>query len=226
LLAHAISMADRAAPRIAFGSISPAEQASADTLTDIRDHAGQVRDRRFVLVAPSGAEGAVAGLVGQLDIQDSPTFKPVQLLGIPPSNYREGQLNTLLGASTNLLVVQNRVGHGVIVLKGINTFGDQISVLRVADNCVRMTKAISENFIGELNTDDARTALRQQIVATLTTLARQGALVPSTDGSSPPFVVNVYSTQQDFAQGIVRVEIAVRPVRAIDYIYATIRVQN
>jgi len=38
--------------------------------------------------------------------------------------------------------------------------------------------------------------------------------------------VDVYSTQTDFAQGIVRIDIAVRPVRAIDYIYATIRVKN
>jgi hypothetical protein len=35
----------------------------------------------------------------------------------------------------------------------------------------------------------------------------------------------VYSSQQDFAQGIVRVDLAVRPVRAIDYIYATVLVQ-
>jgi hypothetical protein len=50
--------------------------------------------------------------------------------------------------------------------------------------------------------------------------------VPSTDGSDPAFHVDVYSTQLDFAQGIVRIDIAVRPVRAIDYVYATIRVKN
>jgi len=49
--------------------------------------------------------------------------------------------------------------------------------------------------------------------------------VPSTDGSDPAFKVNVYSSQADFALGIVRVDIAVRPVRAIDYIYATIQIQ-
>jgi hypothetical protein len=36
----------------------------------------------------------------------------------------------------------------------------------------------------------------------------------------------VYSTEADFANGIVRVDLAVRPVRAIDYIYATILVKN
>jgi phage tail sheath protein FI len=99
-------------------------------------------------------------------------------------------------------------------------------VTRVADEAIRETKAISENFIGELNTEQARTALKQQIVSTLTRMERAGALVPSTDGKDPAFIVDVYSTQLDFAQGIVRVDIAVRPVRAVDYIYATIRVKN
>ena len=57
-------------------------------------------------------------------------------------------------------------------------------------------------------------------------MERDGALVPSMDGKDPAFTVNVYSTQADFANGIVRIDIAVRPVRAIDYIYATILVKN
>ena len=57
-------------------------------------------------------------------------------------------------------------------------------------------------------------------------MERDGALVPSTDGKDPAFKVEVYSTQADFANGVVRVDIAVRPVRAIDYIYARILVQN
>ncbi|WP_085141320.1 phage tail sheath C-terminal domain-containing protein [Mycolicibacterium conceptionense] len=223
LLAHALVASDAGAPRIAFGSIRAADAADLDA---IRDHAAAVRNRRFVLVAPPGATGAVIGLIGRLNPEISPTFSSAQLLGIPPSRYRESELNVLLGPAVNLLVVQQRAGRGVIVLKGINTIGDQISVTRVADRCIRETKAISENFIGRLNSADAREALKQQLIATFTRLERSGALVPSTDGSDPAFIVDVYSTQQDFAQGIVRVDIAVRPVRAIDYVYATIRVKN
>lgn len=223
LLAHAVRMADDGAPRIALGSVTASEQSSVN---DVRDHASAVRNRRFVLVAPAGAEGLVAGLLGQLNPQESLTFKPLPTLGLAPAHYRESELNRLLGPAINLCVVQDRAGRGVVVLKGIDTTGDQISVTRVADQCIRETKAISENFIGQLNTEDARTALRQQIVATFTRLERAGALVPSTDGKDPAFIVDVYSTQLDFAQGIVRIEIAVRPVRAIDYIYATIRVKN
>jgi hypothetical protein len=223
LAAHAVTMADNAAPRIAFGSVTGRERNDLDR---IREHSALVRSRRFVLVAPPGAEGAVAGLIGRLDPRESPTFKPVPLFGIEPAIYRESQLNRLLGSTTNLLVVQERVGRGVVVLRGLDTSGDQISVTRVADICIRETKATAENFIGQLNSAEARLALRQQIVATFTRLEREGALVPSTDGKDPAFTVDVYSTQQDFAQGIVRIDIAVRPVRAIDYVYATIRVKN
>jgi tail sheath protein len=223
LAAHAVAMADNAAPRIAFGSVTATE---ANNLDQIREHSALVRSRRFALVSPPGAEGAVAGLVGRLNPQDSPTFKSVPLFGVAPARYRESELNRLLGSTTNLLVVQERVGRGVVVLRGLDTSGDQISVTRVADIAIRETKAISENFIGQLNSAEARLALKQQIVATFTRMEREGALVPSTDGTDPAFLVDVYSTQLDFAQGIVRVDIAIRPVRSIDFIYATIRVKN
>ncbi|HSD76936.1 MAG TPA: phage tail sheath C-terminal domain-containing protein [Solirubrobacteraceae bacterium] len=226
LLAHAVTAADDGAPRIAFGAITPGEQDGTNDADEVREHSSRVRNRRFVLVAPTGAAGIVAGAVGRLNPQDSPTFKPVPLLGLAPARYRASELNRLLGPTVNLAVVQDRVGRGVVLLRGLNTFGDQISVQRVADQCIRETKAIAENFIGELNTEDARIALREQIIATFTRMERAGALVPSTDLSDPAFVVDVYSTQQDFAQGIVRIDIAVRPVRAIDYVYATIRVKN
>jgi hypothetical protein len=168
----------------------------------------------------------VAGLVARLNQPESPTFKPAPLFEIQAAHYRESELNILLGPSTNLLVVQDRAGRGVVVLKGIDTTGDQISVTRVADECIRETKAICENFISSPNSEQTRIALRQQVVALFTRLEREGALVPSTDGKDPAFHVDVFATQQDFGQGIVRVDIAVRPVRAIDYVYATIRVKN
>lgn len=223
LVAHAVAQADAGAPRIAFGSVTAAEQTNLDK---IRDHAAGVRNRRFVLVTPAGAAGAVLGAVARTGPSVSPTFKPVPLFGLAPARYTDSELNRLLGPTHNALVVADRAGRGVVVLRGLDTSGDQISVTRVADACVREVKAISENFIGQLNTADARTALRQQIVATFTRMERAGDLVPSTDGTDPAFLVDVYSTQLDFAQGNVRVDIAVRPVRAIDFVYATIRVKN
>src|SRR5262249_52990147 len=147
--------------------------------------------RRFVLVSPAGAEGAVAGMIGRLDPKDSSTFKTLPLQGLAPATYRESELDKLLSPTVNLLVVQERRGRGVVVLKGIDTTGDQISVTRVADQAIRETKAIAEGYIGQLNTDAARVALKQQIVATFTRMERENALVPSTDGSDPAFIVDV-----------------------------------
>jgi hypothetical protein len=51
-------------------------------------------------------------------------------------------------------VVEQR-GRGVIVLRGITTDGDQISVRRIADRAVRGVRMLGEMFIGA---STARTA--------------------------------------------------------------------
>ena len=223
MLGHARSQADNARPRIALGSIKPSENTDVPA---ILNHASQVSGRRFVLVAPAGAEGALAGLLGHLSYFQSPTFKKVASPGVPLVPYSDGQLNKLVGPDGNTCVIQQRRGRGTICVKGISTDGFQISVSRVADRCVREVKAISDRFIGELNNNNSRQALKQMILATFTQMEREGALVPSVDGSSPAFMVEVYASQMDAAAGIARIDIAVRPVRAIDYIYATIQIKN
>jgi len=115
--------------------------------------------------------------------------------------------------------------RGIIAVKGITTTKEQISVTRIADRAVRGVKNVSDNFIGTLNSPGGRLALKEKLTEFLTAMEKEGALVPSTDLKNPAFLTDVYSSQLDFAQGIVRVDIAVRPVRAMDYIYATITVQ-
>lgn len=223
LLGHARAQADNARPRIAIGSVRPGESRDIDAMIA---HRGEVSDRRFVLCAPAGVDGAVAGLLGHLTYFMSPTFKTLAQPGAALVPYSESELNRLVGAEGNLCVVSERRGRGTICIKGILTDGFQISVVRVADRCIREVNAIANKFIGELNNAEQRTALEQMIKETFTQMERDGALVPSVDGKSPAFQVLVYASQTDAAAGIVRVDIAVRPVRAIDYIYATIRVRN
>ena len=222
MLGHARAQTLDAKPRIVLGSVPPD---ASDDVDAIIDHAGQVAGQRFVLVTPSGAEGAMAGLLGHLTYFFSPTFKTVAQPGVELERYSQGDLEKLVGPNGNICVITQRKGRGTICVKGIATDGSQISVTRVADRCVREVNAISNKFIGELNNAESRNALKQQIVATFTQMERDGALVPSVDGSSPAFEVDVYASQVDVGQGNVRVDIAVRPVRAIDYIYATIRVR-
>jgi hypothetical protein len=161
-------------------------------------------------------------MVGSLDYFQSPTFKRLAIGGVDPAIGVESQ-QALLTLNTVPIIAQR--GRGVIVLRGLTSDGDQISVRRVADRAVRGVKTIGELFIGRLNNELGRGALKQNLVAFLVQMERDGAIVPSTDGKDPAYKVNVYSSQTDFAQGIVRVDMAVRPVRAIDYIYATVLVQ-
>lgn len=222
LRAFAEAAADRGAPAIAFGSVGPAE----DEVGEILDHANGVRSSRFVLCAPHGAHTAVAGLVGRLDVFRSPTFKGVPLLRTPPGRFRESELRRLVDpVAGNVLVVQQHPTRGVIVVKGIATNGWQINVTRTADLAVREIKRIAEGFIGELNDEANRISLGQQVTAFLLRLERDGAIVPSADGADPAFQSRVYATPLDFAQGIVRIDLAIRPVRAIDYVYAVLRVK-
>ncbi len=221
--AHAAQQSELARPRIAIGGVNPATQRDTSA---ILSHAAVVASRRFVLVAPGGAEGAVAGLLGRLDVFQSPTFKTLGTVGVPLAPYSDSDLNRLVGPDGNVCVVASKRGLGTIVVKGIAADGFQINVLRTADRCVREVSKIANRFIGQLNNIEQRLALRQMIVDTFTQMERDGALVRSMDGKDPAFRVEIYGSQTDFAAGILRVDIAVRPVRAIDYVYATIRVQN
>jgi hypothetical protein len=221
VVAHCAKMDGVARNRIGIGSVTATEQADPRA---VLDHADDVRSDHFVLTTPSGSDGAFAGLLGLQDYFESPTFKTVASLGVDPGSYTDAQLTTLVGG--NVLVINQRRGLGIIVIKGLLTSGRQINVQRTANKAVRDVKAIAQVYIGLLNNDGARNALRQQIFAMLLQMERDGALVPSTDGKSPAFTVDVHSTEDDFANGIVRVDIAIRPVRAIDYVYASILVQN
>lgn len=221
VVAHCAKMGDVARNRIGIGSVTASETNNPNL---ILDHANDVRSDHFILTAPAGMEGPVAGLLGLQDFFQSPTFKPVPAPGAAAGRYTDSQLEKLIQG--NVTVVNSRRNLGNIVVKGLLTSGRQINVQRTANKAVRDVKAISDKYIGLLNDEGTRNALLQQIVAMFLQMQRDGAIVPSVDGKEPAFGVDVYSTQADFANGIVRIDIAVRPVRAIDYIYATILVQN
>jgi len=216
--AHCQNMSKDAKNRIGIGTVAPNEQ-----VTDIVKRTEVLASDRFVVVAPYGVSGAVAGLISKLNYYDSPTFKPLTGLAELENRYRPSELMEMLKAG--ILPLEARRGRGIIIEKGITTSKEQISVMRVADHAVRGVKNVCENFIGTLNTAGGRTALREKLSEFLLTMTKEDAIVPSVDGKEPAFLVDVYSSQLDFAQGIVRVDLAVRPVRAIDYIYATITVQ-
>lgn len=216
--AHCKNMSRDAKNRIGIGTVGPGE-----TIRNIAKRTEVLASDRFVIVAPYGVAGAVIGLISSLNYYESPTFKAVTGISGLETRYTPSQLMELLKAG--ILPLEARRGRGIIVEKGISTSKEQISVTRIADHAVRGVRNVCENFIGTLNTQGGRTALREKMTEFLLTMQREESIVPSTDGEQPAFLADVYSSQLDFAQGIVRVDVAVRPVRAMDYIYATITVQ-
>ena len=220
--AHCRNQSEAASNRIGFGSVNPAD---SDDPPKIVAKASVLSSERFVLVAPHGVLGAVIGLIGQLSYFQSPTFKRLSGVTELAVDYAPSELNDLIEGG--VLAVAKQRNRGIVVVKGIDTTGatGQISVTRVADHAVRGVKELADLFIGTLNTEDGRIALREKLTEFFFEMQREQAIVPSTDGTEPAFKVDVYSSQRDFALGIVRVDIAVRPVRAMDFINATILVQ-
>ena len=86
----------------------------------------------------------------------------------------------------NVVAINERAASAIIVIKGVLTSGRQINVQRTANKAVRDVKAIADRYIGLLNNDGTRNALRQQVTAMFLQMERDGALVPSTDGRIPP----------------------------------------
>jgi hypothetical protein len=216
--AHCLKMSIDAKNRIGLGTV-----AKNEAIKDISNRTTTLASDRFVIVAPYGCLGAVAGLMSRLNYYESPTFKPISGLAKLEKIYTPSEQMEMLKAG--ILPMEAQKGRGIVVVKGISTSKEQISVTRIADHAVRGVKSVSDLFIGTLNSPSGRGALKGKITEFLTRMESEGALVPSTDGKEPPFLVDVYSSELDFAQGIVRVNIAVRPVRAMDYIYATIKVE-
>lgn len=218
VIAHCDQMSRNSQGRVGFGQVPPTAGDGA-----AQKMAPALLSDRFVLLAPHGVAGAVAGRIGSLDYFESPTFKTISGFGSLSRALPLEEQASLLSSAV-MPVVEQR-GRGVIVLRGITTDGDQISVRRIADRAVRGVRMLGEMFIGRLNSEDGRGALKQKLIEFLVQMEKEGALVPSPDGKEPAFTASVHSSPADFAQGIVRVDIAVRPVRAIDFIYATIVVQ-
>ncbi|MFZ5816354.1 MAG: phage tail sheath protein [Bacillota bacterium] len=222
IISHCERMSRIARNRMGFGQTIPTEDGRPNMEVTTR-MASRLVSERFVLVAPHGYMGAVIGMIAGQRYFESPTFKSLPGVSSLSFDFTDPQLEALIKAG--VCAVDEVPRKGISVVKGITTDTGQINVTRVADRAVRHVQNIAQDFIGLLNTEAHRLALKQRITEAFTRMEREGAIVPSTDGQSPAFAVSVESTPDDFAAGVVRIDTAVRPVRAIDYIYATIKVQ-
>lgn len=156
---------------------------------------------------------ALAGLVASLAPQSSPTNKALPGIGSLATRFGYGELKSLVQG--NVCVLEDR--QGIRVVRGITTEGaafSQITTRRIVDFAKAGIRQVAGPFVGKLNNDRVRKALRGAIDSFLTTMLVDEALTG--------YELDVTATRADEIAGRCNVNVAMQPTFSIDYIRVTL----
>ena len=151
---------------------------------------------------------AVAGLLSSRDPHISPTNKSIAVGGLEVE-FNSGQLKSLV--QSNALAIEKRRGFRIV--KGITTDDGafrQITTRRIVDFAKFGVRSAAEPYIGLLNNDRVRKALKGSINGFLAGMVDDEMLVS--------YELDVTATRDEEIRGIARVTMTVRPTFSIDYI--------
>jgi hypothetical protein len=197
------------------------------SVDDLRGH--NIDSDRVVFVAPgivfgdaaaskdvtlpgAYAAAAVAGLLSSYPAHVSLTNK-VMSVGDLEKQFTLPELTQLVEA--RLLALEVRQGFRVV--KGIttssNTAWHQITTRRIVDYAKFGVRSAAVPYIGLLNNERVRGALRTTIASFLTEMVDDEMLIS--------YELNVAATREQQRQGIVAVTIILRPTFSIDFIKVT-----
>lgn len=172
------------------------------------DAAGQ----QAVTLPGAYAAAAVAGLLASYSPHISLTNKSLSVDGLE-KKYTNAELSQLVQA--RVLALEVRQGHRVV--KGIttatNTAWQQITTRRIVDYAKYGVRSAANPYIGLLNNERVRGALKSTIAAFLNGMLADEMLVS--------YDLSVTATREEERQGIVNVTMVLRPVFSIDYIKVT-----
>jgi hypothetical protein len=159
---------------------------------------------------------AVAGLLASLPPHVSPTNKSLSVDDLQ-TYFNNAQLEVLV--ESRILAVERRSGFRIV--KGITTTTGgafaQITTRRIVDYAKFGVRLAADPFIGLLNNERVRTALRGSINAFLTQMVKDEMLID--------FDLSVSATRDEQLQGIASVTMTLQPVFSIDYIKVTMFLQ-
>lgn len=195
------------------------------TSDDVNAIAKDIPDSdRLILVAPglqispqvklSGAytAAAVAGLLASLPVQASPTNKPLTIPGLS-KEFSTSQLEKLVG--NRVLAIEKREGFRVV--KGITTAKNsawhQITTRRIVDFAIYGVRSACDPYIGKLNNERVRGAMKATLDAFLTRMVQNEALI------SYELAVTANRVQEIAGEAIVTMTL--RPTFSIDFIKVT-----
>lgn len=154
---------------------------------------------------------AVAGLIASLPVQASPTNKILNLKGIT-SIFNSTQLTKLV--QSRVLAVEKRDGFRVV--KGITTNNEawkQITTRRIVDYAIYGVRSACNPYIGRLNNERVRGAMKATLNGFLTRMVDDEALVG--------YTLDVSATRAQEIEGTVAVTMTLQPTFSIDFIKVT-----
>ncbi len=172
----------------------------------------QVSGRNKTDILPGGyLAAAITGLIASLPVQASPTNKVLSLAG----------LSTLFNASQLEKLVQNRVlavekREGIRVVKGVTTHDGawrQITTRRIVDSAIYGVRSACNPYIGKLNNERVRGAMKATLDALLTRMVNDEALVG--------YSLSVTATRDQEKAGEAIVTMTLQPTFSIDFIKVT-----
>jgi phage tail sheath protein FI len=200
---------------------------------DVAAIAGQVvADDRVIMTAPGiryfdPAEGAtvdlpanytaaaIAGLLGTLVPQSSPTNKTMAGVTELRSRFSYGEVTDLI--SGGILVLEDRLG--IRVVRGVSTEMAsngpfrQITTRRITDFAKAGIRQVSNPFIGRLNNERVRKALRGAIDGFLASMVQDESLIG--------YSLEVTATRDDEINGRAVVRATIQPTFSIDFVAVT-----
>ena len=192
------------------------------TLDTLRGH--DVSSDRVVFVGPgirtasdvvlpgAYAAAAVAGMLSSLPAHVSLTNKVLSVKDVE-TRFTPTELSQLV--QNRVLALEAR--QGIRVVKGIttstNTAWHQITTRRIVDFAKFGVRSSAASYIGLLNNERVRNALRTTITSFLNNMVDDEMLIS--------YELDVDATRDEERQGIVRVTMVLRPTFSIDFIKVT-----
>jgi hypothetical protein len=158
---------------------------------------------------------AIAGMLSALDPHISLTNKPVAVPELE-KRYTQSELKTFV--ENGLLALEDVRGRGVRVVKGITatppgTPFHQITTRRIVDFAKYGVRSAASPYIGRLNNERVRAALKSTVTSFLQEMLDDEMLVK--------FEVDVFATRLDEIKGIANVTILLQPTFSIDFVKVT-----
>lgn len=156
----------------------------------------------------------LAGMMSASDAHISLTNKSLAV-GALQKRFTQPELTQLV--QSHVLAVEQQRGRGVRVVKAITTSSNsafhQITTRRIVDFAKYGVRSAASPYIGRLNNERVRAALKATVNSFLQEMLDDEMLVK--------YTVDVFATRADEIKGIANVTIGLQPTFSIDFIRVT-----